>query len=846
MMDAILQFNVTNQEIERTDEFVVVESSENYLQAQFTFKTPDWDGMVKTGVFIDGDGTAHPSLCTGDICIVPAAWLKEQKGAVGVVGSNGQTKITTNAARVRIYSKGYAGENLEEESESYFDQIMQSFKDTADFVTAEANRAGDAASQAGQYAQQAEKDAAKAAGDREAAEEAIAGFGIVHQQAVADVNNAGQTQTERVQEAGNSALDDIGTARNNALSAIGATGEAQTQAVSDAGAAQTKAVNDAGAAQVSTITGEGEAQVAKVREAAEGIIADRDLIEQNQEDIMKATITQMSAGKGIMMTDSAEMPFVGLRQYGHTTQQTTTGAQLLDAKDFKNSELNGVKYEVLEDGGIHITGETETYSYINPVFLNLEPGTYTASAKDKKNGVHVYISKREPEGIWEDAEGALTISETDDARIYVRVDRNIAYDTVIYPMLNAGSTALPWEPYTGGKPSPNPDYPQELISAGDKGNVELQVEGKNLLDGQLYYAEYGKGIFYLKNKDTAELPYSPAFEVKGVCKIARCKRGVSYTFTVKNPNNNATLGIAEYKNLDTALSPDDSIGFYNAGENKASITYIAKNDGILVCGIAGIWTDNVTTLHVCTADELLQLEIGDKATGYEPPRPIQTLTHSTPNGLPGIPVSSGGNYTDDNGQQWIADYRDWERGVDVQRVWKGVFDGSSDEEWSVYDNPSYFGFYLMNALPINADRRNGYCNQFRIDVIGTEIDNGLWIGASGNKYMYAIRNSFYNDVLGDKGLANWKAHLAEHPLEVMTYLDIPIETPIPPEELAAYRELHTNYPATTIHNDEDCWMEAGYTADPKNHISQHYAAKEDYESLEQRVLALEANALNSI
>lgn len=33
----------------------------------------------------------------------------------------------------------------------------------------------------------------------------------------------------------------------------------------------------------------------------------------------------------------------------------------------------------------------------------------------------------------------------------------------------------------------------------------------------------------------------------------------------------------------------------------------------------------------------------------------QTLILSTPNGLPGIPVTSGGNYTDQNGQQWICD-----------------------------------------------------------------------------------------------------------------------------------------------------------------------------------------------
>lgn len=54
----------------------------------------------------------------------------------------------------------------------------------------------------------------------------------------------------------------------------------------------------------------------------------------------------------------------------------------------------------------------------------------------------------------------------------------------------------------------------------------------------------------------------------------------------------------------------------------------------------------------------------------------QTITLQTPNGLPGIPVTSGGNYTDPSGQQWVCDEVDLERGVRVQRVDKGAFDST--------------------------------------------------------------------------------------------------------------------------------------------------------------------------
>lgn len=69
----------------------------------------------------------------------------------------------------------------------------------------------------------------------------------------------------------------------------------------------------------------------------------------------------------------------------------------------------------------------------------------------------------------------------------------------------------------------------------------------------------------------------------------------------------------------------------------------------------------------------VQLELGTTATAYSPYHE-QLFTLPTPNGLPGVPVTSGGNYTDENGQQWVCDEVDFGKGVKVQRIDKGVFD----------------------------------------------------------------------------------------------------------------------------------------------------------------------------
>ena len=58
----------------------------------------------------------------------------------------------------------------------------------------------------------------------------------------------------------------------------------------------------------------------------------------------------------------------------------------------------------------------------------------------------------------------------------------------------------------------------------------------------------------------------------------------------------------------------------------------------------------------------------------------QTLPISTPNGLPGIPVESGGNYTDAEGQQWYCDIVDLSSGVYLQNV---EYINAKDKNWRV-------------------------------------------------------------------------------------------------------------------------------------------------------------------
>lgn len=365
---------------------------------------------------------------------------------------------------------------------------------------------------------------------------------------------------------------------------------------------------------------------------------------------------------------------------------------------------------------------------------------------------------------------------------------------------------------------PSPDNPQEIESVGGTGNIEVAIQGKNLLRGRLYHAKYSSGIGFIYNEDEMVLPYAPSKENDGIGYIVPCEPGKRYTFSVSNPNKNAAVGISEYKTFEDAKKHQNAIGYRTVALPETS--YTSKSQGVLLCVLAAKWTDGNTSLHECTESELLQLELGSNVTAYEHPKTLQSITLQTPNGLPGIPVTSNGNYTDAKGQQWVCDEIDLEREKYIERRWQKVFDGS--EDWRIYSSSRFKGYMIDGILPFSDSRRAGFCNMFTVSE-NTEIIESIWLGV-GNSILYTVSNRFYDESLEDKGLVNWKAFLAENPMKVMTYLDTPIERGLTPEEIAAYKALRTYSPTTVVSNDAGCHMETTYTADTKTYIDNKFAA----------------------
>lgn len=209
--------------------------------------------------------------------------------------------------------------------------------------------------------------------------------------------------------------------------------------------------------------------------------------------------------------------------------------------------------------------------------------------------------------------------------------------------------------------TPTPDVPVPIVSAGDGGSLTVKVTGKNLLylpdieehtvDGVTYSVKNG----VIKAKGT----YTGQYGIR----LSTLKFPVG-TFIF---NSNAIKG-TESTNRCLDLTNNNTIGFSFHSNNLNTPKRLSEND---------VSYEFFLMLQF-TAGEMEwqpQMLLSDKPLPYSSYRE-QLLTLPTPTGLPGIPVTSGGNYTDQSGQQWVCDEVDLERGVKVQRIDKAAFDST--------------------------------------------------------------------------------------------------------------------------------------------------------------------------
>lgn len=199
-----------------------------------------------------------------------------------------------------------------------------------------------------------------------------------------------------------------------------------------------------------------------------------------------------------------------------------------------------------------------------------------------------------------------------------------------------------------------------------------------------------------------------------------------------------------------------------------------------------------------------------------------TIIHT----LPGIPVTSGGNYIDSDGRQWICDEIDLTRGVYVQRIHRMTLDGSSDESIvrQTIGDISKIRLLITNrsiATKSNAELGCAMCDCAPRVYAG---DPGTYAGHQGISVDKSGNVHLFLDSICQMTEAEIREWLSANPVYIMYGLASPIETTLSETEIAAYRALHSNYPNTTVLNDAGAHMVVKYAADTKLYIDNKIAA----------------------
>jgi hypothetical protein len=521
-------------------------------------------------------------------------------------------------------------------------------------------------------------------------------------------------------------------------------------------------------------------------------------------------------GNVISVGDASTRIVQGLTLYGKTTQVTTTGKNLYSGGNL-----------------------TFTQSKLITLKKPLPPGEYTLSAvvtSNDTNGVTSLVMFVGGSGSGNNANvllrrgerasmGVTLKSEVSQVRFNAGPDYSKSEgDTATYHniQIEAGSAATDYEPYSDGVPSPSPEYPQALETAGAGGSIGVNVAQKNLLDvfnENMNMARSGKEASTKTNKvaddGTVTIDASSATSYgNGFLKHLSKGQAVTISYDVVSigNGNSVTLTIYDTNNYDVYMKRAYS---YDTG--KFSSTFTADVDSSYLFG----WY--VSSGKVPSGGKItnVQLELGSVATAYEPYKG-QTLTASTPDGLPGIPVASGGNYTDENGQQWACDEIDFARGVYVQRVYSKVLDGT--ERWYKSSTQTsdvtsacattYNGAAMQKNFALSKE-----CLSAHFPYNGANKP-GTLVKVNDKEFEVRIAWAFAT-------VDELKAFLAEqynagNPVTIQYALLNPIETPLSAEELAQYAALHTNKPNTTVMNDAGAGMKLAYVADTKLYIDNKF------------------------
>lgn len=507
----------------------------------------------------------------------------------------------------------------------------------------------------------------------------------------------------------------------------------------------------------------------------------------------------------INLTDSSDMNIQELHLFGRTEQKTTKGIQLLNLKDAKGGTGDGVTYTPNGDGSFKKTG-TATGQAGN-IWLK---GDYYSDLENKTPIITLEVGKSYYIKDCAIFQGQTIIASGNGQVINVTGEKypegikitgirntgftlNKTYNEVIYPIVAESSTAVDWEEYTGGQPSPNPDYPQGMNCVK---NPVIKIAGKNLLD--------------CSNKEFSTKCYiNEKANILG--RALQNNSELGYCFPVTQGKYN----IFASTNFRTAFSREKldenangTINVSGVATTKAKATIEAKEDGyIYVCNSTDFYKNEKKLM-------ISKME----ANEYEEYKEIQTAQPTCE--LNGI---------DDVRDELIV--RADGTGTLIQRIYRiknYIFPLSSAGKDDTAQKTVLYYSRIVGApiaLATNFEQERVMCNKLRW------AQHNIW-GNAVNDKPYLIEIYSTSESLPPQMVIRVPKDIDVEEfvgsgLDIQYKIKKPIVTNLSAEEVQKILALHTNKPNTTIWNDQDAEMQVTYVADTKSYIDKKFKELSD-------------------
>ena len=519
-------------------------------------------------------------------------------------------------------------------------------------------------------------------------------------------------------------------------------------------------------------------------------------IQGDTEDIIKLAIKNEASGAvPVVITDSADMGVQDLEMQGWTEQDSTTGAQLFDKTKIED-RVDTTHRET--DTGVEVSG-----LYYVVYRVSVSPNTDMCISYNKsgegQNQVSVYGTDTSADNLISNSYGKgvkfNTGNHTEILVLFYSSSGTENVSTYNNVMLNLGDTALPYEPYTGGQPSPNPDYPQEIVSAGtydkESGKWEYEVE---VSCGQLF-------------------DYQNLTEVQDV--NGRMYNGAAFT----------GLPAGKYTIYATDKT-DNAAGVFLYGKviNKSgtygNVMYVVAN-GVFVDytfdisdGDTFIFYDSIR--HTIEQSKALfakykiMLCAGETKLPYSPYRTPQTVTLTSDR-----PLTKWDKLEKRNGQ-WGWVYKS--NMLSVPKAGYIALD-------SLAKDRKYFT--AVNLVPdskISSNPQEGsqYCNICNLGNPYEYEGNLFWIYRYAENKNGDLRIGLSDTSINTKEL--FEQYISDK--DIYIWYETAEETfvPLSESEQEALNALHTYYPTTMLSNDAGCEMTIKYIADTKAYIDSKIAA----------------------